>query len=717
MSIKIAAPTDQNFEQSFFQLAYDKLQEKLHNLLPFLVGFEVVNKSDDGTKALGVFGFKSGNGQILFAPAFFVNGSVKDLDLLYSKDNEQFYPLNEDWAEMFLKDDTTGMGDVSVSSKQDLQKNMPYVDFRNFVTPPRTGKTSFASVIDYVENGDNKIKTAFLSLMEHEKYGADFTEAILRYYPMEKVAAALVPKKMPAMDTKQETPIQVIRPADTAAATKLTPEQKKEMLSKGYIIVDNRKQEHKSHVGIFKFKEKFQNPEKSGFYTYLTSVGMLRYGLVLNKPFSLMMGFPSSDSMVIDIDSKEKTSTYTVPNSQVFVKDHIEVPDFKEVVDMMVDPAEVDPGYSNQYILINDKLKCSVPFTVSQNFKDANGVRRIVVDRFSSSDVGGDDRPKAINRYKDHPKRSVVDKKYNSQIHQIVLVFTKKNSDTIEFRNNLVYIPKGFKLLKVDSHGSYDDKDRKNNTPGGLCSLNGSLSDKSVFPFTLRTNGSEYFVNMGSAKKSYRNPVEAKIALVVEYGIDEKVGEDLLGTLIPDIEAKGYIKLAYLGDESLPLIDEQASTNNLGQPEYHGIPYQQSAGTSDGYTGDPTQLGLGVKPDTDDQGVEGDVQNAVDLAGSGQKEIFDTQTIATLSKYVNPTEKSVAYTPDFVTALDKLGRMLFLIYWETDKFKEMYGRDELPELVELLRNVFKNMGDLVIFLKRKFPDLSINNNQESQEGL
>ena len=57
---------DKDFEQSFFQLAYDKLQEKLFNLLPFLVGFEIVNKSDDGEKALGVFAFKSNNNQIIY---------------------------------------------------------------------------------------------------------------------------------------------------------------------------------------------------------------------------------------------------------------------------------------------------------------------------------------------------------------------------------------------------------------------------------------------------------------------------------------------------------------------------------------------------------------------------------------------------------------------------------------------------------------------------
>ena len=86
---------DQQFEQGFFQLAYDKLQSKLYNLLPHMVGFEIVTKASDGTKAVGVFGFKSDNGQIIYVPAFFINGKVKDLDVMYSRNNNQFYPLND----------------------------------------------------------------------------------------------------------------------------------------------------------------------------------------------------------------------------------------------------------------------------------------------------------------------------------------------------------------------------------------------------------------------------------------------------------------------------------------------------------------------------------------------------------------------------------------------------------------------------------------------
>jgi hypothetical protein len=82
--------------------------------------------------------------------------------------------------------------------------------------------------------------------------------------------------------------------------------------------------------------------------------------------------------------------------------------------------------------------------------------------------------------------------------------------------------------------------------------------------------------------------------------------------------------------------------------------------------------------------------------------------MATLAKYVGVNDKITEYLPSLIEAMDRLGRILFLLHWDTEKFVDMYGRNDLPELVELVTNVFKNTGDLVIFLKRKSPEMSIN---------
>ena len=236
--------SNESLEQAFFQLAYDKLQDSLKNLLPYLVGFEIVKKNEEGTKALGVFGFKSAKGDVLYVPAFFVNGKVKNLDLLYSKTSEQFYPLSEDFAELFLRDSAVSIGSKGKEDRAGILKDTPQGDYRQMAVPPRTGKYSIASVVDYVETASNKTKEAFKNLIEKD---AEFCEALLRFYPIEKIAKALVPEKS-GKKYRKENQVEVVTKAENARVKNLSAPQKEELLTQGFVVVDKRKDSDKSKL-------------------------------------------------------------------------------------------------------------------------------------------------------------------------------------------------------------------------------------------------------------------------------------------------------------------------------------------------------------------------------------------------------------------------------------------------------------------------------------
>jgi hypothetical protein len=742
--IKLAAG-DQEFEQAFFQLAYDKLQGKLSNLIPFLVGFQLVKKSDNDTKAVGVFGFKSNNGQILFCPAFFVNGKIKELEILYSRNNNQFYPLNEDFAELFLKDDVTGLGSPSTQTKEEVQKDITNPNMRNVIWPPRTGRISYAEAKDleeknpevleksaecltskknydaapellaYVKNSDNNVKEAFYSLLSKN---AEFTDAVRKYYNDEDIAESLKVAKV--VKTPKAKKLKVVDFDEAKDFKDLTEHTKKEVATKGFAIVDNRPETEVSNLGIFKFTETFTNPTQTGFYPYITELGTIRYGLIITNTEHLIAGYSHPKAIVIDLESARKGQAYEAETKHIFIKDQITVKDLSKAMAMLEEPAEALPGYED-YVLINDNLKVTEPFRIIENYKDGSGIRRIKVEPTwynegkvrVNGEQGSDDCKNA---------------------GEAVLVLTKKPGDRLEHRNKAIYVPKGFKLLKLHFGTSYypgvdfslpkeerESKQReieeerskiKAGKPGGLSYLASVLRENNTFPLTVHSNGSDYFLNIGGAKVTYDNAIEAKIAMVTEIGLKEKEAEEALANLIPNKKKTGYIKIAVTGDHTLSLQDEQPETNELGQPTYYGLPHIDMHDSSDGYTGDPTQQGLGVKPD--EASLSNTINQATQLAQKGQKDIFDVGTITALSKYTNSGDKVTEYVPSFVSTLDKLGRMLFLIYWMTDDFEEIYGKDELPELIELLKNVFSNLGDLVIYLKRKQPDLSINNNEQSK---
>lgn len=744
--IKLAAG-DQEFEQAFFQLAYDKLQGKLSNLVPFLVGFQLVKKSDNDTKAVGVFGFKSNNGQILFVPAFFVNGKIKELEILYSRNNNQFYPLNEDFAELFLKDDVTGIGTPSDERKEDVQRDMPSANMRKIIWPPRTGRISYAEAKDldeknpevltkaaecllskksytkgpeltnFVKSADNKVKEAFFYMLGKN---AEFADAVRSFYSDEAIADALY--VAPVVKEAKAKKVKVYDFQADNDFSKVPAEKKKQLVSEGVTIVDNRSDCETSELGICKVTESFSNPTQTGFYPYITELGTIRYGLVLTNLEAFMGGYNYPRAIVVDLQSPRKGQAYEADLSSVFIKDQIQVKDLSSAMKLLEEPAEALPGYED-YILINENLKATEPFRVMENYKDSSGVRRIKVEPSWMRDVP--DRP---NNFE--PKLKGKDK-------EIVLVLTKKVGDKLEHRNHAVYVPKGFKLLKlhlseyyspsIDYNLPKDERDRKRSeiendkaeiksgAPGGLSALTSFLHANNTFPLTIHTNGSQYFLNVSGAKAKFETPLEAKIAMVTELGLREKDAEAAITDLIPNKKRDGIVKVSVTGEHILNLQDETPESNEFGQPTYYGVPWVDMYDSSDGYTKDPTQPGLGVKPD--DASLSSTINHAVNLAQQGQKDVFDTQTIGALAKYTDSNNKVLEYVPSFVSSLDKLGRMLFLAYWDTDTFEEMYGKDELPELIELVKSVFNNLGDLVIFLKRKVPDLSINDNEQSKNDV
>jgi hypothetical protein len=607
--------------------------------------------------------------------------------------------------------------------------------------PPRTGRFVIASVLDYVEESDNMTKKAFSDLIEKD---ADFCEALLRYYPLEKVAKAIAIedgkeyRKSDKANKKIEL-VKVVKPSDKEEVKKLTQSDKKALLTQGYVIVDDRAVEQKSTFGAVDYLKKFINPNESGFYSYVTKLGGLRYGLLIVRPKQLQQDFATDDTLVVDLDSKDGT-TYIKDHKGVFIKDQIKIDDYSAIHKMMVDAAEGKPGYSNTYILINENLKATQPFRINANFKDASGIRRISVEPYSEAnwchrgDLGGKwDKPGSVHdlprgNYYDHPKKMT----------EIMLVMTKRQGDRLEYKDKMIYVPAGYKLLKISpaDHNrtvmpmypenspliSKKDKEDMNKRkleaeaekerlvkgePGYPGTLHGMLRDKNVFPMTVNTNGSEYFVDIDGAKKKYDDPIKAKIAMVMDVGLDEKVASELIDSLIPGFSKKGHVKLAYTGDIYPQPFEEQPYTNEFGQQTTVGAGMENTLPTMDAYIGNPTRQDLGTMPEI--KGIDPKyVQQAVQMAQNGQKEVFDTQMIGALAKYVSVGDKVTEYLPSIVESMDRLGRILFLLHWETDKFKEMYGRGDLPELVELVTSVFKNMGDLVIFLKRKSPELSIN---------
>ena len=119
----IDRPDGEQLEQDFARLAYMFLQDRAAPLMKYLLGFEIVNKDDDGSRAVGIFGLKLGK-DYYYIPAFFLNNQIKGVDSIFSKRTNTFIPLQEDWINYLVNRQTIELGSAA-------QNDALYKDFEN----------------------------------------------------------------------------------------------------------------------------------------------------------------------------------------------------------------------------------------------------------------------------------------------------------------------------------------------------------------------------------------------------------------------------------------------------------------------------------------------------------------------------------------------------------------------------------------------------------
>ena len=96
-----------------------------------------------------------------------------------------------------------------------------------------------------------------------------------------------------------------------------------------------------------------------------------------------------------------------------------------------------------------------------------------------------------------------------------------------------------------------------------------------------------------------------------------------------------------------------------------------------------------------------EIKSISDASKTGVKEILDTKILSELAKNAYPLDKTSDYLPSFINSLDRLGRLLFMFYWHNDAFVERYGKQNLDQIEDSLKDNLQSLGDLVIYLKEK----------------
>lgn len=122
---EMQAPESANqrqFEDDFGSLAYQFVNDRAPALVPYMLGFEVVDRNEDGSKAVGIFGYKVDD-DFYYIPAFFLNNQVRGVDLILNKKTNQFVPLTEKWIDFIVNKHSIRIGSPASSEVRDTMRN------------------------------------------------------------------------------------------------------------------------------------------------------------------------------------------------------------------------------------------------------------------------------------------------------------------------------------------------------------------------------------------------------------------------------------------------------------------------------------------------------------------------------------------------------------------------------------------------------------------
>lgn len=743
---------DTPFEQAFSNLAHAYLQDKAPGLLDHEVGFQLLDRNSENTKAVGVFAFKVGS-MWMYSPMFFLNGDLKGHELLYLKNQDMFVPLKENWINYLVnrkpnilgtgidrnmaqfgqrQPDFTQMsrspskfGSAQPSLKEMVSAVLPafaksatlntaaaFADLGKTLDLKEFLKSARLETVDFLVKACKRAPELASALEEFHGLGVikEAIDAITRRETTPKIASIVsdAPAKPAAIKGLRVFTMDVT--IQTALPPSYTEEDQEKLLEDGILIDDQRGEDNVAIPYQIQVEKTLFNPTESGLYDILVKPGDIERCYVAVYP----MGASKRADFVTVVRTEGKPDWLNTRADHVFAVARVEGDEYKKWFEALPEANSISGG--GRYMAICMRGDATVPF------------RKI--REYGESEYGTTSYEVHLEDYSKFPPRGSISPccyadplNYDKYRDGVRLHLNAKKGGSLRVSMGDIFVPEGYKLLKVspgeddaevaDGQGACGcgESDPPALMPGNLADAQLCLMGKTA-ALEVTHNGTEVEIN-GGQKLTEK---QALVNLVVEHHLREDAAREILSRAAGQKKFSCRIKLAADPYGAPMMINGAPSAPTMPSPVMGG---EFVMGTNV-----PTQLGVdqGVPvpemlalntdrsvynpnpmfdPDRMGGGGDPELQRILSAAQSGQKEVFDTAMIGGLLRAVRDDSLVDRYMGDLTKGLDKLGRILFMFYWHGDRFAERYGKADMPELEDSLRNAFEMLGDVILFLKQK----------------
>jgi hypothetical protein len=410
------------FEQSVAELANNTLKTKVPALMDYALAFQLVDQDEDGTRAIGIFGFKVGK-SLIYVPVFFRSGEIDGTEMAYVVDEDRFVPLTEDWVNQLIRRKTFTIGEEA--SKDRKQQGITGPDLRRLRIPPTEAKIGTDLGLEFGPTWSRFYVKMFDSAVNFDKMASELpslpdflarhdlvipfvrdmqnqpklAEAVAKYYgpqdfldAMDRMGDVLAKtadakKKPAAMDpVVYKRDVQILdgddalkNPVDAEA---LSTEEKKKLMTGNVVIKDNRYEVSKKKVYDFETTKTVQNPTEGGCYDLITEDGDVKRCFIL-MPRNIGSGVTLNLRLVLTSDGKylmaPKTTLWTAGQPLEPKECREELESFG---DLLKGQDTWDKNSAEGYIIVSgDGAYAFGPFTVDKVTEMSNGDTSLYVQQ------------------------------------------------------------------------------------------------------------------------------------------------------------------------------------------------------------------------------------------------------------------------------------------------------------------------------------------------
>ena len=714
-------PNRDAIAEAFAKQAYSAIENRMALLMNErnMLGFEVIDRNEANTRLVGAAAFRVGN-ELLIAPLFFLNGTIKGQCLLYLKKEDRFAPNSKDQIRAVLARAEGGDEGTAVNRNATRGATMrlntralgaPVGGFKMAsaevraeileaweaaVNCARTYKKASVPPIFkqfLVDNPGMAKKAAELADKDQEFAESIVVARSLQAPVTEKVAASKQPRKLRLIRDVAELP----------EGSPLT----EEFFKRGYAIDESGDGENLLEaLSDGRQDSSMRCRPRQGFDLLILQDGASEKVLAgpamdatnFGTPVGCCEGGSASSPawVVVGLEGGIKGCSFEVGDDHVFSDQQVfDLEDITELASV----GDATPKTGGTYLAYSVSAKSFVsPTSIRVKKVTTDGPVTTVRYALYEGDNGSDlilredlDAPRmsdggyGLERFilaKDDTRWIPVDAKEQAGKPQPM-----RRSQLFDFATSHA---RG--RLKVRKKATFFEAE-----------LGPQNRVECPTPATLA-------LKLASAGLS----VESANMIVCEL---VRTGKELEFVLTPPLEKLAHVWFAREpdmdNDFTSPAFDRDfgAEVDTMyGVTQHYPIMRDRQTQPEARYLDAAVPFATGGPDHVPDEVLFAMTNPAQQLSELAQSHAMDTLidhgALTSLVKTFDAVALAISFLPDLEKGVDRIGRILFLLLWKPADFSDVFGEDDLPQLEMTLTSAFEKHGDLVLDLRQRSSDSS-----------